>query len=256
MATILDGRKLSQEILEDLRRQIKKSLPAGGHGGKRLKLAAVLVGEDKNSMIFLRQKEKACNFVGVDFRLYQFPENISQNNLEKEVKKICNQTNHGIIIQLPLPKHINAQTVLNLIPREKDIDILSEKSHDSKLLSPVLAGILELFKRYKIEYKAKNVAVVGRGRLVGKPVADWMKKHGAHLTNNTKEADILISGAGSPGLIKGSMVKGGAVVVDAAGDVDFKSVEPKAGYITPIPGGVGPMTVAMLFKNLAILNKT
>ena len=247
-----------------LKRRIKKSLPAGKRGGKELKLAAVLVGEDKNSKIFLRQKEKACKFVGVGFQLYQFPQNISQNDLTKKVKNIVSQKNHGIIIQLPLPKHINTTKILNLVPAKKDVDLLSEKSFGSKILPPVLAGILEFFKAYKIEFKGKNAVVAGRGKLVGGPVADWMKKHGVkvfvidkktpNIAKITKKADILISGIGQPGLIKGSMVKNGVVVIDAAGDVDFKSVAKKAGYLTPVPGGIGPVTVAMLLKNLVILN--
>lgn len=255
MATILDGKKLSEEILEDLKEK----------SGKRLKLAAILIGNNKNSLIFLRQKEKACKFVGVDFQLYQFPEKISQESLEDEVRKISNLENHGIIIQLPLPEHINTQKVLNLIPSEKDVDLLSEKTPQGKILSPVLAGILELFKKYKIRVEGKNVVVAGYGKLVGRPAADWMKRKGAKVfvidekTSNipsiTQKADILISGTGKKGLVDGNMVKKGVVIVDAAGDVDFESVEKKASYITPVPGGLGPMTVAMLLKNLILLNK-
>ena len=246
-AIILDGKKLSEKILEDLKDKIQKS-------GKRLKLVAFLVGEDKNSKIFLRQKEKACNFIGVDFQLYQLPESIGQEVLEEKVKGIGGQDNNGIIIQLPLPKHIDTQKILNLIPAEKDVDTLSEESRNSKIMSPVLAGILELFGEYKIKIDGKKVAVVGRGRLVGKPVADWLEKHGANIIEDTKEADILISGVGKPGLITGDMIKNGAVVIDAAGDVDQKSVAKKAGYLTPTPGGVGPMTVAMVLKNLFLLS--
>lgn len=239
--------------MEGLKRDIQNS-------GERSKLAAVLVGDDENSKIFLRQKEKACKFIGVDYQLYQFAKNISQSRLEDEVKKIINQNNQGIIIQLPLPKHIDAQKVLNLIPPEKDVDVLSENTPSGRALPPVLAGILELFKEYEIKIKGKNVAVVGKGKLVGEPVSAWMEKVGAkvfvidkktrNIASVLKKADIIVSGAGKPNLIKGNMVKRGAVVVDAAGDVDFKSVEPKASYITPIPGGVGPMTVAMLLSNL------
>ncbi|MDO8559168.1 MAG: bifunctional 5,10-methylenetetrahydrofolate dehydrogenase/5,10-methenyltetrahydrofolate cyclohydrolase [bacterium] len=248
MAIILDGKKLSEEILEDIGRKIEKS-------GKKLKLVAVLMGEDPQSKIFLRQKEKACNFVGVDFQLFQFPEDISQEVLEEKIKEIGDQDNNGIIIQLPLPKHIDTEKILDLIPAEKDVDALSGKEISPTILSPVLAGILELFKEYKIKIDGKKVAVVGRGRLVGKPVADWLEKHGADIIEDTKEADILISGVGKPGfVIKGDAIKKGAIVVDAAGDVDQKSVAKKAGYLTPTPGGVGPMTVAMLLKNLLILN--
>lgn len=249
MAIILDGKKLSRKILEDLREKVKKR-------GKKLKLAAVLVGKDPNSLVFLRQKEKACRKVGVDFRLYQFPESISQGALEEEVKKIGGKINHGILVQLPLPKHIDVQEILNLIPLKKDVE---------KFFPPVLAGILELFKKYQIKFKGKNVVVVGRGRLVGGPVAEWMEKHGAKVfvvdkkTRNIlkiiKKADIIISGVGKKNLIKGNMVKRGVVVVDAAGDIDQKGVAEKASYLTPTPGGIGPMTVAMLLKNLILLSK-
>jgi len=247
MAIILDGKKLSEKILEDLRKKIKKS-------GKKLKLAAVLVGEDERSKIFLRQKEKACKKVGVDFKLYQFSQDIGQEKLAKEVKtigrhKLC----HGIVIQLPLPEYINANEILSLIPPEKDVDALSGKA---LVLSPVLEGILELLKEYKIELKGKKVAVVGRGRLVGEPVATWFLKQGIEVVENVEEADVIISGVGKPGfVINGNMIKEGAVVIDAAGDVDFDSVEKKASYITPVFGGVGPMTVAMVIKNLIVLNK-
>ena len=248
MAVILDGKKLSEKILKDLKGEIKKS-------GKKLKLAAVLVGDDKNSKIFLRQKKKACQKLGIGFQLFWFPKNISRKVLEGKVKKIGSQKNNGIIIQLPLPEHIDTQKILNLIPPKKDVDLLSEKSRGFKILPPVLAGILELFREYKIKIKGKKAAIIGRGRLVGKPVADWMEKHGADITDNTKEADILISGVGQPDLIKGNMIKRGAVVVDAAGDVEQKSIAKKASYFTPIPGGVGPMTVAMVLKNLFLLNE-
>ncbi len=245
MAIILDGKKLSEKILEDLRKKIKKS-------GKKLKLAAVLVGEDKNSKIFLRQKEKACKKVGVEFELYQFSENITQEDLEKKVKEISRQKNHGIIIQLPLPQHIDVQKILDLIPPEKDVDALSGKPF---VLSPVLEGVLELLKEYKIDLKGKKVGVIGRGRLVGKPVAAWLLKQGIKVLENVEGADVIISGVGKPGfVINGNMIKEGAVVIDAAGDIDFDSAVKKASYITPTLGGVGPMTVAMVIKNLVILN--
>lgn len=258
MAIILDGKKLSQEILENLRKKIRNS-------GMKLKLIAVLVGDDKNSKIFLRQKEKACEFVGVDFQLYRFPKDISQKSLEKEIKTLRGKICHGIIIQLPLPKHIDAQKILNLIPPEKDVDLLSEKSQSGTgVLPPVLAAIVELFEKYRIKVKGKNAAVIGRGKLVGEPVIDWLRKQGAmvsvvssktvNISSITRKADILISGVGKSGLITGDMIKNGAVVVDAAGDIDFETVSKKAGYITPIFGGVGPLTVAMVIKNLLLLN--
>lgn len=259
MATILDGKKLSEKILNNLKKEVRKS-------GKRLKLAAILVGENPTSQIFLRQKEKACKIIGVDFKLYQFPESVGNEELIKQVRLIAgNSQNHGIIIQLPLPKKINTQEVLNLIPPEKDVDVLSEKSKNGLIFAPVLAGILDLFQEYNLNFQGKKVVIVGKGRLVGQPIAGWLEKQridfvvvdssAPDISQFTKEADILISGTGQPNLIKGDIVKEGVIIVDAAHDVDFKSCSPKASYITPVPGGVGPMTVAEVIKNLSILNE-
>ena len=292
---ILDGKKLAEEILDNL----KKEIPAQGgsaSGGKnrRLKLAVILVGENPVSQIFINQKKKACERVGIDFKLYQFPKKISSQELKKEIEKITkDNSNSGIIIQLPLPSKFipedyNPPTALpsfawapflNLIPEEKDIDVLSEKSLGKfyqgtlKILPPTVQGILEIFKNYKISLKGKNIVIVGAGRLVGFPLALQLLKEKATVSvlnefskdtpSFTKKADILISAVGKPNLIKGDMVKNGAIIIDAGtstkegkllGDVDFKSVSKKASYITPVPGGVGPMTVACLLQNLVKLN--
>ena len=274
MAIILDGKKLSERILEDIGKKIKKS-------GKKLRIAGVLVGEDESSLIFLSKKAKACRKVGIGFNLFQFPRNIGQDALLKEIKKIAlNSKNTGVIIQLPLPKRINAQRVLNLIPPEKDIDLLSEKSFSafaagkSLILPPVLRGILEILKEYDIKIKGKKIVIVGGGRLVGRPIAVWLDNNriGAKVISSptknlfqlTRGADILITGTGKPGLIKGDMVKRGVVIIDAgtskkkgrlAGDIEFKTVSEKASFITPVPGGLGPMTVAMVIQNLITLNR-
>lgn len=265
---LLDGRKLSKKILGNLQKKVSRLK-------KRLRLAAVLVGEDPASLIFLAKKENACQKVGIDFKLYRFPAKISQDILFKEVKALCaDSENSGVIIQLPLPKSLEAQEILNLIPAEKDVDVLSGKSPKAKVLPPVLQGIAEFFHGYKIPIKGKKAVVLGKGRLVGQPAASWLEKQGAEvialdsstrdITQFTKEADILICGTGQPGLVSGDMVKKGVVVIDAgtaeqgkklSGDVDFESVAPKASFITPVPGGVGPMTVAAVIKNLVVLNK-
>ena len=278
---ILDGKKLAEEILDNL----KKEIPAQGgsaSGGKnrRLKLAVILVGENPVSQIFINQKKKACERVGIDFKLYQFPKKISSQELKKEIEKITkDNSNSGIIIQLPLPSKFIPEEFLNLIPEEKDIDVLSEKSLGKfyqgtlKILPPTVQGILEIFKNYKIFLKGKNIVIVGAGRLVGFPLALQLLKEKATVSvlnefskdtpSFTKKADILISAVGKPNLIKGDMVKNGAIIIDAGtstkegkllGDVDFKSVSKKASYITPVPGGVGPMTVACLLQNLVKLN--
>ena len=169
MAKILDGKKLSEEILENLKKKIKTR-------GLKLSLAVVQVGENPVSKIFISQKKKACERVGIDFKLCKLPAKISVPELKKEIEKIIkNPANSGVIIQLPLPKEFFPEEFLNLIPEEKDIDVLSEKSLGKfyqgtlKILPPTVQGILYLFKNYKIELKGKNVVIVGAGRLIGNP---------------------------------------------------------------------------------------
>jgi len=273
MAKILDGKKLADKILENLKKKIKKT-------NLKLGLAVILVGENPTSEIFINQKRKACERIKIDFHLYKFPKKIRQKKLKKEIEKIVvNPKNSGVIIQLPLPKRIKANEILNLIPLKKDIDLLSEASlgkfcqGTSSILPPPVAGILCLLRNYKISLKGKNVVIVGAGRLIGLPLAIQLLKEKATLSvlnkwtqdapSFIKKADILISGVGKPNLIEGNMVKKGAVLIDAGtsykkgkffGDVDFKSCFKKASYLTPVPGGVGPLTVACLIENLVKLN--
>ena len=266
---ILDGKKLSEDILNNLKKEIKSRQ-------LKLKLAVVLAGKDRASRIHVIKKELACKKIGVDFKLYRFTSGIGTGRLEKEVKSIAEDPkNSGIVIQLPLPKNIDSEKVLNIIPGEKDVDVLSEKSFEkfergkSLIFPPTAKATCYLLKKYKINIRGKYVVVVGAGRLVGKPLAAWLKLRGANfsvldkstedISAFTKKADILISGVGKANLIKGDMVKDGAIVIDvgssiengrAVGDIEFKTVSKKAGYITPVPGGVGPMTVACLLENL------
>ena len=284
---ILDGKKLSERILANLKKEIKNH---------RLKsrLAVISVGENPISQIFINQKEMACEKIGINFKLFKFPTKIKNSELKKEISGIVkNPANSGVIIQLPLPKKFLPEEILNLISEEKDIDVLSENSLGKfyqalpsfssknlggqgtlKILPPTVQGILYLFKNYKIDLKGKNVVIVGAGRLVGFPLAIQLLKEKATVSvlneftkdapSFLKKADILISGVGKPNLIKGNMIKRGVIVIDAGtsvkngrlvGDVDFKSVSQRASYITPVPGGVGPLTVACLLENLATLNK-
>jgi methylenetetrahydrofolate dehydrogenase (NADP+)/methenyltetrahydrofolate cyclohydrolase len=271
---LLNGKKLSEKILTNLKREIKKSQ-------LQLKLAVVQIGQNSVSQIFISQKKKACEKTGINFKLFKFPAKISILELKKEIKKITkNPANSGIIIQLPLPKKFLPEEFLNLIPKEKDIDVLSEESLGKfyqgtlKILPPTVNGILRLLKNYKIELKGKNIVVIGAGRLVGFPLAVQLLKEKATLSalneftkdapSFTKKADILISGVGKPNLIESKMVKKGVVIIDAGsamkkgklvGDVDSKSVSKKINYITPVPGGVGPMTVACLLENLVRIHK-
>ena len=271
---ILEGRKLAEKILADLKNEIKcRNL--------ELKLAVVLIGNNRISEIYIKEKEKACQTVGVGFRLFKFPAGITTKELKTALQQIVqNPANAGAIVQLPLPKHIDTAEILNTIPQEKDVDVLSEKSLGkfyqgiSLILPPVVCAVSQLFKAYGIKMKGKHAVIVGAGRLVGKPMALWLQREGAAVsvldssTKNisffTKNADIIISGVGKPDLITGDMVKRGVVVIDAGtsveggkskGDVEFQSVSKKASYITPVPGGVGPLTVACLFSNLMTLNE-
>jgi len=271
MAKILNGKRISERILGNLKKEIKR---------KRLRLALgiVSVGESKVSKIYINQKRKACEFVDVNFRLFRFPLRISTKNLEKEVKEIIPRVS-GLIIQLPLPSHIKSQDILNVIPLKKDIDCLSDESLGNfytanlSILPPTVSGVSRILKEYKIKIKGKNVVVIGSGRLTGKPLALWFIQNRATVTildkfaKNTsfftQKADILVSGVGKPNLITGKIIKRGAIVIDVGtsfrrgrlvGDADFKSCSRKASYITPVPGGVGPLTVACLIKNLVKIN--
>ncbi len=272
-AKILDGRKLAEKIFNNLKRKVETN-------NLKLCLVVIQIGENLVSRIFINQKKKACEKIGINFKLFKFSAEISNLKLKEKIKKIVKESaNSGVIIQLPLPKKFLPEEILNLIPKEKDIDILSEKSLGElyqgtlKILPPTVNGILRLLKNYRIEIKGKNIVVVGAGRLVGFPLASQLLKEKATLSvlnewtrdasSFIKKADILISGVGKPNLIKGNMVKKDVIVIDAGsamkngkivGDIDFKSVSSKASHITPVPGGVGPLTVACLLENLVKLN--
>lgn len=277
---LLDGKSLAQKILEELKQQIAASQ-------KKLRLAIVVVGENAATKSFIAQKKNAAEKIGCDVRFFPFEETITTNELRKRLAKIVHEKrNSGVIIQLSLPPHLNTQYILNAVTPEKDVDVLSARSIGNfvvgkAVVTPVIPAVVKtFFDEYKIEYHNKRIAVVGAGMLVGKPVALWLLNEKATFTvvrSTTpnpeaiiREADIIISGVGKPKFIRGGMIKEGAVVIDAGtseaegpstalgvkkivGDVDFESVAPKASYITPVPGGVGPVTVAMLFKNLVTL---
>ncbi|OHA05167.1 MAG: hypothetical protein A2934_04385 [Candidatus Sungbacteria bacterium RIFCSPLOWO2_01_FULL_47_10] len=290
---LLDGKKLSQKILDELKQE------AAGMA-KKLRLAVVVVGKNPVVEKFIGQKRKAALSIGVDFRVYPFEETITTDELRKHLQKIVREKkNTGVVIQLPLPGHVSVQYILNSVIPEKDVDMLSVRSvgalavgpkssamvgpsaavgglgRKNIILPPVAGAIKAFFDEYSIEYKNKNIVVVGAGKLVGLPVSLWLlgeKTPFGVVTNQTpdiseftKNADIIISGAGRPKLITGDMVKKGVIIVDAgtsesegriSGDADFESVSQKASYITPVPGGIGPVTIAMVFKNLVLLSKS
>ncbi|MEK7659430.1 MAG: bifunctional 5,10-methylenetetrahydrofolate dehydrogenase/5,10-methenyltetrahydrofolate cyclohydrolase [Patescibacteria group bacterium] len=269
---IIDGRKIAQKILDEASEKPPNFK-------KPLRLVGILIGDNTELRKFVELKKKAAEEVGIDFRVYEFPENITNNKLREELNKIAKaKVNHGIIIELPLPKHLNTQYLLNTISEEKDVDVLSEKSQGkffvgrSKILPPAVEAVKQIFNEYKIDPKGKTAAVFGYGLLVGKLVSHWLINQGATVSIITeytkepekfsKESDIIISGVGpsyakaSEGkkkLITEDMVKEGAVVIDFGKDVDFDLVSKKAGLITPPIGGVGPIVVASVLKNLAEL---
>lgn len=266
---IIDGKEIAKNILNELKQKIGKS-------GKKFCLAAVLVGESPDLKKFIELKKKAAREIGVEFKVYEFPGNITNNKLREELNRISKvKTTHGVIIELPLPNHLNTQYLLNTILEEKDVDVLSQRSQGSfftgksKILPPAVEAVKQIFEEYKIEPKGKTAAVFGYGLLVGKFVSHWLVIQGATvsiITEHTKEpgkfskeADIIISGVGKTGLITENMVKEGATVIDfgkpskGGSDVDFETVSKKAGLITPSIGGVGPIVVAAVLKNLVEL---
>ena len=238
-------------------------------------LAVVIIGEDPASQIYVRNKMKACEAAGIKSFNVVLPETVTQSEAEAEVKKLAeNSEVDGIIVQLPLPKKFDEKRILSLIPVEKDVDGLSSenlgkllKGEDS-LISCTPYGIIELLKGYGVKFAGKTAFVLGRSNMVGKPVAALLLRENATVTvchskteniaSYTKNADVLVAAIGKAKFVTADMVKDGAIVVDVGinridgkiyGDVDYESVKDKCSLITPVPGGVGPMTVTMLLQN-------
>jgi methylenetetrahydrofolate dehydrogenase (NADP+)/methenyltetrahydrofolate cyclohydrolase len=279
---ILDGKATADSIKAEIAAEVEKIIESGG---KRPHLAAILVGSDGASMTYVGHKESACKRVGFDSTVIRLDETISQDDLLKEISKINNNSSiDGLIVQLPLPKHIDEQKVIESIDPKKDVDGFHPVNVGKMVLglqsfiSATPAGILELLIRYGIETSGKHCVIIGRSNIVGKPMANLLSlkaKPGdctvtichsrtKNLKEHTLKADIIIAALGVPGFLKGDMVKEGAVVIDVgitrveadtktgfrlAGDVLYDEVAPKCSYITPVPGGVGPMTIISLLKN-------
>lgn len=263
---LLSGKELSERMLQSLK-------------GSKAKLSVVLVGDNAVSKTYIAKKKEAAESIGIEFELCLFPEYVSQRDLQQQIERIAKNTD-GVMVQLPLPKHLEQKEVLRAIPMKKDVDVLSPESFECfsvgnlPILPPTVCAVSELFSEYGVQVKGKHVAIVGSGRLVGKPIAIWLKQQGAIvsvLNSSTKDiasqirkAEIVITGVGKPNLITGDMIQEGAVVVDAgtsvedgksSGDIDFDSVSKKASMISPVPGGVGPLTVSCLLRNLMILKQ-
>ncbi len=269
---IIDGRKIAEEVLEELKQEISDKEP-------KLRLGAVLVGDDSEFRKFVELKGRAAEKVGVDFTIYKFPEEIGTEELKKSMREIV-EWSDGVLVELPLPKQIDQQAVLNEVPVEKDVDVLSDEAqklfyeNKSKINPPAVEALKIVLEKNNISPKGKNVAVFGQGVLIGKPISHWLEQQGAEVsrirstTENPEklsiEADIIVAGVGKPGLIMGDMVQEGVMVIDFGygkkdgkmlGDIDSESVLPKASLITPVPGGVGPVLIVAVLKNLLSLNK-
>ena len=272
MAKIIDGKKISQEIRDEL----KKEAAALKEQGKEASLAVIQVGSDPASSIYVNNKKKACAYVGIRSVSYELPSETTQEELLGIVRELNDREDiQGILVQLPLPAQIDEDAVIRAISPQKDVDGFHPESvgrmciGEKGFLSCTPAGIIQLLKRSGVELEGKECVVIGRSNIVGKPMALLLLRENATVTvahsrtRNLKEicrrADVLVVAVGKPRLITREYVKEGAVVIDVGihrdaenkmcGDVDFADVEPVAGAITPVPVGVGPMTIAMLMNN-------
>lgn len=273
MAIILDGKKTSAELRAEIR---EKALELKQRTGIVPGLAVILVGGDPASRIYVNNKEKACEAAGFLSREYTLPEKTASEEIAKIIRSLNSDNNiHGILIQLPLPPHIRPEPLIELVDPKKDVDGFHPYNIGQLFLGNPYhrpctpSGIVEILQRYKIPVSGKDAVIVGRSNIVGKPLALMLLGLNATVTvchtktrdlaEATRRADILVAAVGKASMISGDMVKDGAVVVDVGvnrlsdgkvvGDVNFAEVSPKASYITPVPGGVGPMTIAMLLKN-------
>lgn len=266
---ILDGKKLKEKKLEELKDEVSTI-------DEKLNLTVIQVGNDPASCIYVEQKRKMAEYVGFAFSHIKLDENIEENELINLIEKLNNDTSvTGIIVQMPLPKHINETNVQNKILYYKDIDGLSDINagrlmHNTKsLISCTPLGIMHLLEEYNIDVASKHIVIVGRSNLVGKPLVNLFLNHDAtvsichsktkNLSTITKQADILIVAVGKKHIITKDMIKENAIVIDVGinridnklyGDVDFDNVKTKASYISPVPGGVGPMTVVEIGQNV------
>ena len=272
MAIIIDGKALSLQIKDELKGKVadfeKKY-------GRKISLAVILVGENPASCVYVKNKIKAAEYVGIKSLSFNLPENSAEEDVISLVNSLSNDASvDGILVQLPLPKHLNEEKILSLIPPEKDVDGFTAANVGNTVLfkdciySCTPYGVMHMLKNTGINLCGKHAVVVGRSNIVGKPVAMMLLKENCtvtichskttNLADITRQADILIAAVGRPKMITADMVKNGATVIDVGinrtenglcGDVDFNTVKEKAAYISPVPGGVGPMTIAMLMQN-------
>lgn len=280
---IIDGKYTSDKIKKEIAQRVEEIV---ANGGKRPHLAAILVGNDGASQTYVGHKERACKEVGFDSTVLRFEDSITEAELLDVIAEL-NSDDHvdGMIVQLPLPKHIDEQKVIEAIHPEKDVDGFHPANVGKMMLGlPTMlpatpAGIMCLLEEYNVETKGKNCVIIGRSNIVGRPLANLLSQKGKYadctvtvchsntknIEEHTKNADIIVAALGKAGFLKGDMVKEGAVVIDVgitrvpdstkksgyrlSGDCDYETVAPKSSYITPVPGGVGPMTIVSLMLN-------
>ena len=272
MAELIDGKKISKDIKDETKEKVAALLEKG----IETSLAVILVGNDPASSVYVANKKKACEYTGIRSLSYELPEETTEEELLKLIDELnADKTVNGILVQLPLPKHINEDAVIKRISPDKDVDGFHPESvgrlsiGERGFQSYTPAGVIQLLKRSDVKIEGAECVVVGRSNIVGKPMAMLLIRENGTVTvchsrtkdlrEVTKRADILVVAIGKPEFIDASYVKEGAVVIDVGihrkgekklcGDVDFASVEPVCSKITPVPGGVGPMTIAMLMNN-------
>lgn len=275
---LINGKEVAKKVRKDLKSEVIKLK----ENGINPKLAVIMVGNDPGSTVYVRNKSKACQKVGIEFEEFLYDENLSESELLDVIKKLNEDSSiNGILLQSPVPKHIDINKAFRTIAPEKDVDGFNPVNvgnltiGEDAFISCTPYGVIRMFEEYNIELEGKNAVILGRSNIVGKPMIQCMLNKNATVTvchsrtNNieeiTKNADIIISAIGKPKFLKENMVKDGAVVIDVGinrlddgsivGDVDFDEVSKKASYITPVPGGVGPMTIAMLLNNVVKATK-
>lgn len=272
MANIIDGKQLSKQIKD----QLKEKVSAFSKDfNRQITLAVILVGENPASQVYVKNKITATEYVGMKSLSFRLPENSTEKDVEDLVLSLANDNNvDGILVQLPLPKHLDADKILNLIPAEKDVDGFLAQNVGNLVLGQDCTvactpfGVIKMLESTNVELSGKNAVVVGRSNIVGKPMAMLLLNKNCTVTichsktqnlkDVCKNADVLVAAIGRPKFITADMVKDGAIVIDVGinrteqglvGDVDFDAIKEKASFITPVPGGVGPMTIAMLLEN-------
>lgn len=273
MATIIDGKTLAKKIRMELKEKCEELI------NKHIqpKLAVIMVGDNPASKVYVKNKSKACNEVGILYEEYLLEEDTTQEELIKLIKKLNEDKSiNGILLQSPIPQHLDINEAFKAITYAKDVDGFTPSSvgklciGEDTFISCTPYGVMKMFEEYNIDLTGKNVVILGRSNIVGKPLIQCcLQKHATvtvchsktkNLDEHTKQADIIISAIGKPKFVTSDMVKDGVIVIDVGinrdengklvGDVDFENVKERASYITPVPGGVGPMTIAMLMNNV------